>query len=164
MPATVWLMLGQRLEAAFAVFALASLSDAVDGWLARTFNQRSRFGAALDPVADKALMISVFVMLAVIGALPAWLAILVVLRDVVILSGLAVLWWRGRRPVIRPIWLSKANTGAQMMLAALALFWAAFQPGGNAPLLILSWLVAATTVASGVAYIAGGARLLVRSP
>lgn len=162
-PATVWLMLTQRLETAFVVFTLASLSDAVDGWLARTCNSRSTLGALLDPVADKALLISVFVMLAVISALPEWLAILVVGRDLVILGGLALLWVLGVRPAIQPLWLSKLNTCAQMALAAVAMFWVAFLPGDDAPVVALIWLTAATTVASGTAYVASGVQLLVRS-
>ncbi len=159
-PATVSLMLNHRLEAAFIVFALAGVSDALDGWLARALNMRSALGAMLDPVADKALLVSVFVMLAVIGGLPDWIAILVVFRDVVILGGLAMLWLLGQRPIIRPLLISKLNTCAQIALAAAALFWAAFEPAGLSPVVPLIWLTAVTTLASGAAYVAGGARLM----
>lgn len=159
-PATVWLMLNGRLEAAFVVFALAGLSDGLDGWLARALDMRSTLGAMLDPVADKALLVSVFVTLAVTGVLPGWIAGLVVLRDGVILGGLAALWLLGRRPVIRPLWISKLNTVAQIALAAAALFWAGFAPAVASPVVPLIWLVAATTLVSGTAYVAGGARLL----
>lgn len=163
-PVTVWLMLHQRLETAFTVFALAGLSDGLDGWLARRFDRRSRLGALLDPVADKALLVSVFVTLAVLGVLPAWIAALVVLRDALILGGLGLLWRRGQRPAIRPLWISRLNTLAQIGLAAVALFWAAFAPPLGSPVPVLVWLVAATTLASGAAYLLQGARLAAEAP
>ncbi|HEV7457258.1 MAG TPA: CDP-alcohol phosphatidyltransferase family protein [Roseococcus sp.] len=159
-PATIWLILQKRLDLAFMVFVAAGLSDALDGWLARVMNARSQIGALLDPVADKALLVSVYVTLAAIQVLPDWLAILVVFRDVLIVGGLLLLWMVGQRPVIQPILLSKVNTALQIGLAALALFTAGFALPMALPLEVLVWLVAATTLASGVAYVAGAARRL----
>lgn len=85
-PLAVWLVLHQRLADAFWIFVAAGISDAVDGWLARRWGGSS-VGAVLDPLADKALMIGMYVTLAVVKALPDWLAILVVFRDVVIVGG-----------------------------------------------------------------------------
>jgi len=158
-PAAVWLMLQHRLDQAFLVFVGAGLSDAVDGWLARVRNARSTLGALLDPVADKALLVSVYVTLAAIGVLPDWLAIMVVFRDVLIVGGLLLLWVLGVPTRIKPLLISKANTAAQITLAALVLMLKGFDL--SAPMLLeaMIWLVAFTTFASGVAYVLQAARL-----
>lgn len=158
-PAAVWLMLNHRLDQAFLVFVGAGLSDAVDGWLARVRNARSTLGALLDPVADKALLVSVYVTLAAINVLPDWLAILVVFRDLLIVGGVILLWVMGVPARIRPLMISKANTAAQIALAALALLLKGFDL--SAPMLLDAtiWLVAITTFASGVAYVLQAARL-----
>jgi len=158
-PAAVWLMLQHRLDIAFLVFVGAGISDAVDGWLARVWHQRSALGALLDPIADKALLVSVYVTLAAIGVLPDWLAILVVFRDLLIVGGVITLWMLGMPARIRPLMVSKANTFAQIALAALALLLAGFQL--SAPLLLEGMIVAValTTLGSGVAYVVQAARL-----
>ncbi|WP_424814360.1 CDP-alcohol phosphatidyltransferase family protein [Roseococcus sp. YIM B11640] len=159
-PATVWLIMHHRLEWAFGLFLAAGISDALDGWLARYTNSRSAIGAMLDPLADKALLVSVYVTLAAIGALPDWLAILVVFRDVVILGGAVLLWMLGVGGGVRPLYVSKLNTALQLALATLALFSLGFGVEMDGILTIFIWLVAATTVWSGISYvIAGAARL-----
>jgi cardiolipin synthase len=157
-PAAIWLMLQHRLDLAFLVFIGAGISDALDGWIARAWNARSQLGAVLDPIADKALLVSVYVTLAAIGVLPDWLAILVVFRDLLIVGGVLVLWAVGLPPRIKPIFISKANTAAQIVLAALVLLLAGF--GFSAPVLleVMIWVVAATTFASGAGYVAQAAR------
>lgn len=152
-PATIWLILHNRLDVAFWVFVGAGISDGVDGWLARVTNSRSALGAMLDPVADKALLVSVYVTLAGIGVLPDWLAILVVFRDLVIVGGILVLWVLGQPPAIRPLLVSKLNTVLQIGLAALALLLAGFALRADMLLQGLIWATAATTLASGVAYV-----------
>lgn len=163
-PATVWLMLNQRLDLAFLLFVAAGVSDALDGWIARAWGLRSALGAMLDPVADKALLVSVYVVLAVIGVLPDWLAILVVFRDLLIVGGLLVLWQLGMKPAIRPLAISKINTFAQIALAAASLLLVGF--GLQAPEFktALIWLVGVTTIWSGAAYLSGGARTLAGRP
>ncbi|WP_230167791.1 CDP-alcohol phosphatidyltransferase family protein [Roseomonas sp. CECT 9278] len=158
-PAAVWLMLRHRLDIAFLVFVGAGISDAVDGWLARVWNARSAVGALLDPIADKALLVSVYVTLAAIGVLPDWLAILVVFRDLLIVGGVITLWMLGMPARIRPLMVSKANTFAQIALAALALLLAGFDL--SAPWLLEGMIVvvAVTTLASGAAYVVQAARL-----
>jgi cardiolipin synthase (CMP-forming) len=163
-PGTVWLILQHRLDLAFLLFLAAGISDGLDGWLARATNSRSAIGALLDPVADKALLVSVYVTLAAIGVLPDWLAILVVFRDVVIVGGLGLLWMLGAKPPIRPLWISKLNTLLQIMLAALALFVAGFAVEITTPIAVMVWLVAATTLASGLAYVTTTARRLQAPP
>jgi len=157
-PAAVWLMLHHRLDIAFLVFVGAGISDGLDGWLARVRNARSALGALMDPVADKALLVSVYVTLAAIGILPDWLAILVVFRDLLIVGGFVVLWLLGISRRIRPLLISKANTAAQIALAALALLLQGYDLAAPDLLDAMTWLVAFTTLASGIAYVLQAAR------
>ena len=90
-PLAFWLVLEHRLDLAFFLFVAAGLSDAVDGWLARRYGGNS-IGALLDPVADKALLVTMYVTLAAVGELPDWLAILVVFRDLMIVGGVIMHW------------------------------------------------------------------------
>lgn len=156
-PAAVWLVLRHDLHYAFGLFVAAGLSDAVDGWLAR-HRGGNAIGAVLDPVADKALLVSMYVTLSGIGVLPDFLAILVVFRDVVIVGGVLVLTVFGHPVGIRPLRISKLNTALQIVLVAVALLTAGF--GFSAPGVVtaLVWVVAATTFASGGAYVWGVAR------
>ncbi len=152
-PLSVWLMLQGRFMAAFWLFVAAGVSDAIDGYLARRLQSNSTVGAVLDPVADKALLVSVYVTLGLLNRLPDWLVILVVFRDLLIVGGVLALYVLGQQPVIAPLFISKCNTAAQIVLAALALGLAGY--GVDAPLLLDSVIaaVAATTLASGVAYV-----------
>jgi cardiolipin synthase len=152
-PAAVWLVLQERLDLAFWLFVGAGVSDAVDGWLARVRNARSALGAVLDPVADKALLVSVYVTLAAVHVLPSWLAILVVFRDLLIVGGVLVLAVIGAPPRIRPLLISKVNTALQIALAALALLVGGYALDLGGLLAAMVWLVAASTLASGAAYV-----------
>ena len=152
MPLAFWLVLERRLDLAFFLFVLAGLSDAVDGWLARRYGGNS-IGAMMDPVADKALLVTMYVTLAVVRVLPDWLAILVVFRDLLIVGGVIVMSILGQPVVIRPLYVSKVNTALQIVLIAATLFLIGFDL--MAPLLMqcLIWTVAASTLLSGAAYV-----------
>ena len=151
-PVAVWLAVRGHLAATFVVFGLAGVSDAVDGWLARRYGG-SALGAILDPLADKALLIAMFITLAAIGVLPTWLAVLTVTRDLLIVAGLGVLWLR-RVPVqMRPLTISKVNTALQLLLVGVALLLRGFHLPGAAMLHALIWVVAASTLVSAAAYI-----------
>jgi cardiolipin synthase (CMP-forming) len=152
-PLAVWLVVEHRFAEAFFLFLAAGLSDAVDGWLARRNGGGNAVGALLDPMADKALLVTMYVSLAVAEVLPDWLAILVVFRDVVIVGGVVVLSLTGQSVLIRPLYISKLNTALQIVLVAVSLLLFGF--GLTAPILItgLIWLVAASTLASGGAYV-----------
>ena len=150
-PVAVWLALRHHLVATFAVAAAAGASDALDGWLARR-RGGSALGAILDPLADKTLLVSMFLTLAAIGVLPVWLAVLTVTRDVSIVAGLAVLWTRSVRVRMRPLFISKVNTALQLLLVAVALLLRGFALPGELLLQALIWIVAATTLLSAAAY------------
>ncbi len=151
-PLAFWLVLERRLDLAFFLFVLAGLSDAVDGWLARRYGGNA-IGALMDPVADKALLVTMYVTLAVVRELPDWLAILVVFRDLLIVGGVIVLGLLGQPVSIRPLYVSKINTALQIVLIAATLFLAGFAVMAPLLITILIWTVAASTLVSGAAYV-----------
>jgi cardiolipin synthase len=120
-PLIVWLVSTGHLKAALVAFLLSGLSDAVDGFLARRWNLASRIGAILDPLADKALLMSSFIVLAVYDFVPLWLVILVVSRDLLILGGFYVTGLLGQQIEVHPLKISKINTGVQIAFVALVL-------------------------------------------
>lgn len=153
-PLAVLMIISQRFLPAFVIFILAGLSDAVDGFIAKNFDLRTELGAYLDPLADKALLTSIYVSLAIYAGLPAWIAITVVSRDVMILMAVLVSWLLDKPVEIRPVWVSKLNTVAQIALAGFALGVRAYGFDAQAVQTALEWAVAATTLASGGVYIA----------
>jgi cardiolipin synthase (CMP-forming) len=113
------LILRGSFGTALWLFLAAGLSDALDGHIARHFNQMSRLGSFLDPLADKLLLVGTFSALATIGMLPVWLAALVIARDLVILAGAAYWYFRVRMLEMEPTKLSKLNTGIMIMAVLL---------------------------------------------
>jgi cardiolipin synthase (CMP-forming) len=152
-PLAFWLVEEHRFAYAFYLFVAAGLSDALDGWLARRSGGGNSVGALLDPVADKALLVTMYVTLAAVKVLPDWLAILVVFRDIVIVGGVVVLSLIGHPVPIRPRTISKLNTALQIVLVALALLLSGFAFAAPALMTALVWAVAATTLGSGAAYV-----------
>jgi cardiolipin synthase (CMP-forming) len=151
-PLAFWLVLAHRIGDAFLLFVAAGLSDALDGWLARRYGGNA-VGALMDPVADKALLVTMYITLASVGLLPDWLAILVVFRDVVIVGGVVVLTVIGHAVTIRPLYVSKLNTVLQIVLIATSLLQGGFGLGVPGLSIVLTWCVVASTVASGAAYV-----------
>jgi cardiolipin synthase len=151
-PLAFWLVIDHRTAYAFFLFVAAGISDAVDGYLARRWGGNA-VGALLDPVADKALLVTMYVTLAAVNELPDWLATLVVFRDLVIVGGVIVLAVLGQAVAIRPLYVSKINTALQILLVALTLLLAGFELSAPVAMLVLIWAVAATTLASGAAYV-----------
>ena len=147
-------MIGQgRWMVAFLLFLIAGISDAVDGFIARRFDMRSELGAYIDPLADKALLISIYVSLAVADVLPGWLAIIVVSRDVMILGAFLVSSVMGRPVTIKPLLVSKLNTAAQIAFAALVLGVKAFELQLDRLVFAAILVVAALTIVSAAAYL-----------
>lgn len=159
-PIIIWLVLTDALTAALVLFALAGLSDAVDGFIAKRFDQESMLGAMLDPIADKAMLVSLFVTLGIAQHLPAWIVILVVFRDAMIVGGF--LFWSALGQPIRPdpLIISKINTAAQIGLILVTLGKLAFGIGDYNLGLALTYVVGATTLLSGAAYLVRWARSL----
>jgi cardiolipin synthase (CMP-forming) len=120
-PFIVWAIASNQMEIAFAIFIIAGVSDAVDGFLAKRFNMSSELGALLDPVADKALLVSIYMALGIWGAIPRWIVILVVSRDIMIVGAVIVSWLYGKPIPMKPLMVSKLNTVAQVGFAALVL-------------------------------------------
>jgi cardiolipin synthase len=152
-PLAVWLILEHQFAQAFFLFVAAGLSDAVDGWLARRNGGGNAVGALLDPVADKALLVTMYVTLAAVKVLPDWLAILVVFRDAVIVGGVVVLSLIGQSVMMRPLYISKLNTALQIVLVAVSLLLPGFGLATPAAMDVLVWIVAASTLGSGAAYV-----------
>lgn len=162
MPVAVWLIQIGEFGWAFWLFVLAGVSDAVDGFIARAFGARTILGGYLDPLADKALLVSVYVALGWAGHLPSWLVILVVFRDIVIIGGVLLLYTLKESFAMQPSWTSKVNTVAQISLAAavLAINGLGINDRGVADVLV--WVTGATTAISGFGYIIQGSRMLNR--
>ncbi len=152
-PVVVWLIIDGSMLPAFALFVAAGISDAVDGFLARRFNQRSELGGYLDPLADKALLVGVYVTLGHVGHLPAWLVILVVFRDVLIIGGAILLYMFTDELQMAPLTVSKVNTAMQIVLAAVVLGAAGLAIDDRGAGQALVYLVGATTILSGAAYL-----------
>lgn len=152
-PAAVAMMSESRWQAAFLIFVVAGVSDALDGWLAKTFSLQSELGAVLDPLADKALLISIYVTLAIQGHAPVWLAILIVTRDALIVGGVSLSWFLSRPIKVQPHVVSKITTAVQLLLAALILGGAAYGFRLEALETLLIASVAALTLASASVYL-----------
>jgi len=157
-PVTVGLLLDDRWVWAFWLFVLAGLSDAVDGYLARRLRARTTLGHYLDPLADKALLVAVFVTLAMRGAVPTWLVLLIVTRDLLLVGGALLLYITGQPLQIDPLPISKLNTVAQLVLAAAVLLERAYGFGAALLQSGLTVAVVLTTVLSGAGYIRALAR------
>lgn len=148
-PVFLHLLFEDRFGYAIAVFAAAGVTDAVDGFIARTFNRKTEFGANLDPFADKLLLVSAYVALTVKGMVPLWLCAPVILRDAVIVSGVLILRGAGRKVVISPTIYGKLTTFLQISTVIYAM---AFAGGRGGLFTALSIATAAITVYTGFDY------------
>jgi cardiolipin synthase len=120
-PLVVWAIASSQMTVAFVLFAIAGISDAVDGFLAKRFGMTTQLGALLDPIADKALLVSIYVSLGIVDAIPRWLVILVVSRDIMIVGAMMVSWILDNPMPVKPLMVSKLNTVAQVAFAGLVL-------------------------------------------
>lgn len=159
-PLTIWLIITGQFLLAFMVFIAAGVSDAIDGFIAKRFHQATELGAYLDPIADKLLLVSIYVALALGSHIPAWLAILVVSRDVLIVGGVILAWLINKPIHMRPVVVSKVNTAGQILLAGAVLAVLGFGYPGEEPVFWGSLVVGALTVASGAVYLRDGLRHL----
>ncbi len=152
----IFLMNGEFLKA-LIVFFVAGITDALDGFLARLLRQKTVLGAYLDPMADKALLIACFLTLSIEQIIPGWLTVVVISRDVIILTGTFILFMMSVSFEIKPILVSKVTTALQLSTVLLVLFLKSL-PGSfeYSWILILYWLTAIFTIISGLKYISIG--------
>lgn len=152
-PITIYLLIQFAYIPAFVLFVTLGVSDALDGYLAKRNNQSTELGAILDPLADKVLLVSVYITLGLQQDLPNWLVVLVVFRDLIIVGGVIVLFLVRLEVKMRPLIVSKLNTASQMALVALVLAELAFSFEINDVVVIAIYGTAATTLLSGGSYI-----------
>ena len=126
-PVVVWAIASREWQIAFLLFLIAGVSDAIDGFLAKRFGMSSELGAYLDPLADKVLIVSIYIALGITEAIPRWIVILVVSRDILIIGGVMLAWFLGKEVRVKPVLVSKLNTVAQIVFACLVLAALAFQ-------------------------------------
>lgn len=154
-PAVVFALLAGETAWAFAGFVVAGISDGIDGFVARQFNQRTELGAYLDPMADKLLLVSVFVVLGIMGKLPIWLVVAAVSRDGLIVSAVLLSTIMGNPVKMKPLFVSKANTAVQILLAATVLAELAFVVGFGWFTTFLVYGSGLLTLLSAAAYLVG---------
>jgi cardiolipin synthase (CMP-forming) len=152
-PVMVWAIASDQMTAAFALFLIAGISDGVDGFLAKRFGMATAVGAYLDPLADKVLIVSIYVSLGIIEAIPRWLVILVVSRDLLIVGGIMLSWVLGDPITIKPATVSRLNTVAQILLGGVVIAARAFQWQIAGAINALMGLVAVLTLLSIAVYL-----------
>ena len=152
-PVVVWAITAGEMRVAFLLFLAAGISDAVDGFLAKRFGMVTELGTYLDPLADKAMIVSIYVALGIADAIPHWLVILVVSRDVMIVGAVMLSWLLGKPIAAKPLMISKINTAAQIAFAGLVLASLGFGFDAGVVLDVAMGAVAALTLLSIAAYV-----------
>ena len=158
-PVFVILIMNKRFDLAFVTFASAGITDGIDGLIARITHQRTELGAYLDPIADKLLLSAAFITLAIIEILPSWLAVIVVTRDLIILTGLFVMILTNYRPKINPSLVSKVTTVFQIATILFVLLVGYYPVLGRLSAIAI-YGTTLFTIISGSHYIYVGTRIL----
>lgn len=151
-PLTIWFITAGRFPEAFLTVIVAGVSDAADGFIAKRFDQATELGAYIDPLADKILLVSIYVSLGFLNEMPSWLVILAVSRDILILGAVILSWLMDKPVEVKPIMVSKVNTMAQIVLACMILGALAFDIAMEGVVLPFAVIVAMLTVISGANY------------
>lgn len=163
-PVFVIFLIQSEYDKALITFMVAGLTDALDGTLARLLKCQTTLGAYLDPIADKLLLVTSFVTLAVLGIIPGWLAVMVISRDFIILLGIAILTLMSVTYEIKPAIVGKITTALQIATIFFALLYKAVTHNfGYEWIIGLCWVTALFTVISGLVYIIRGIRILNKS-
>lgn len=152
-PVMVYVILQGYYAAAFWIFLAAGVSDAVDGLIAKHYGVTSQVGSFLDPLADKALLIGVFLTLGSLGEIALWLVIMIAFRDLLIIGGALLFQTLTHSLKMEPLFVSKVNTVAQIALAGFVLARLGLDASGGWLETLLVYSAAATTLASGAAYV-----------
>jgi cardiolipin synthase len=153
-PVVVWAIASNAMWFAFVLFLAAGISDGVDGFIAKRYGMTTELGAYLDPLADKALIVSIYLTLGINGDIPRWLVILVVSRDILIVGGIMLSWLMENPLKIKPLWVSKLNTVAQIAFACVVLGSLGFNIQVPTLKFVLMGAVAVLTLLSIAAYLA----------
>ena len=162
-PLIIYLIMNESYGWAFALFLLAGASDAIDGYIAKALDQTSTLGVYLDPLADKALIVSVYLTLGLQGLIEDFVVILVIFRDVLIVGGLLLLLVLRKHWEVKPVLVSKVNTGVQIFLAGAVLAQSGLSLAMAELVQAAVYAVVATTVASGAWYLIVWARQMAGS-
>lgn len=152
-PVIIWLIIDGEMQFAFICFLCAGITDALDGYLAKNFGWQTVLGAYLDPIADKVLLVSIYVVLGLFSHLPVWLVIAVVSRDILIIGAFVLSWMLNRAVAVQPLLVSKANTACQILLAAMVLAELGFSPGLQPLIPFMIWTTGVLTILSAAAYL-----------
>jgi cardiolipin synthase (CMP-forming) len=158
-PFFVIFIINKHFGWALITFVIAGITDGVDGLIARITHQRTELGAYLDPIADKLLLFSAFITLAIIEVIPSWLVVIVITRDVIILVGFLVMLLTNYHPKINPSLLSKMTTVFQILTIVLVLFTGYYSVFKQISMIAI-YGTAVMTVLSGAHYIYIGTRIL----
>jgi cardiolipin synthase (CMP-forming) len=158
-PLFVILLLRDQYMPALLVFTTAGISDGLDGFIARYYNQRTVMGAYLDPIADKLLLMAAYITMAVLELVPEWLTIIVISRDVMILTGIAIFTLTKIKFEVRPSIVSKFTTFTQIATIFVALLSTSFAIVGVVKP-ALFWITVIITIISGLHYIYKGVNIL----
>jgi cardiolipin synthase len=153
-PVVVWAIASGELRVAFLLFMVAAISDAVDGFLAKRFGMQTELGAYLDPLADKVLIVSIYLTLGITGIIPRWIVILVVSRDIMIIGAVLLSWLVDKPLSVKPLAVSKLNTAAQILYACLVLASHGFGFDAGWMLTLMLALVTVLTLLSVGFYVA----------
>jgi len=154
-PAFATSVMYQRYNHALYLFVAAALTDALDGLTARLKNQRTALGTFLDPLADKFLIVTAFILFSYYGLVPGWLTITVISRDIIVVTGWMLLYMTTHTMKVEPSVLGKAAIALQLAFLCYVLLDINYvlPPGIKTPFI---WAVALSAVASGVQYIQRG--------
>jgi cardiolipin synthase len=158
-PLFVIFIMNKHFGWALVTFVIAGITDGIDGLIARITHQRTELGAYLDPIADKLLLFSAFITLAIIEMIPSWLVVIVITRDVIILVGFLVMLLTNYHPKINPSLLSKITTTFQILTVVLVLF-TGYYPAFKQLSIVSIYGTAIITILSGSHYIYLGTRIL----
>lgn len=149
----VWLMLHEQFVESLYLFAIAGISDGVDGFLAKRYGWQSRLGSILDPLADKLLLVSTTMMLAWMGLIPTWLVLLIVLRDLLIVAGGTLYHYRIGVYDLTPSIVSKINTFVQISYVLGVIMVEAMEWSLATEIVVATYVVMTTTLLSGADYV-----------
>ena len=140
-------------QTAFLFMLIAGISDGLDGYIARKFHWESELGVSLDPMADKLLLVFIFIVLGIKGIVPEWLVVLIVARDAIIVMGLILYKLMTNELTMKILFISKVNTALLIMLVLLHMFNLAISPVPVLLFNLLMIMIVVTTVVSGALYV-----------